>query len=118
MGHEVALSNAAGTPAPNTVLRAWRESVGMSRDQMADALSHTPAGIHAQLTCDEKRIGRWETGHTMWPSQRYRAALFDLTGLDAPSLGFTPPWRTSPASPSIDSHPGTPPPPGQVRPTP
>jgi transcriptional regulator with XRE-family HTH domain len=78
---------------PNLQLRAWRDSANMTRANMADALNQTPTAVRDGLTCDEKRISKWESGEVMWPRPEYRRALLDLTGRDAESLGFNPPTR-------------------------
>lgn len=80
---------------PNVPLRAWRDSANMTRAEMADALSRTPGAVRDRLICDEKRIGKWESGEVLWPRPEYRRALHDLTGRDAESLGFIPPHRRS-----------------------
>jgi transcriptional regulator with XRE-family HTH domain len=78
---------------PNVQLRAWRDSANLTRAEMAEALNRTPAAARARLVCDEKRIGKWESGEVLWPRLEYRRALQDLTGRDAESLGFIPPHR-------------------------
>lgn len=76
---------------PNLVLRGWRETRGMTRPQMADALNKTPAAQDAQLCCNLKLIAMWESGKIRWPSLRYRRALHQLTGHDPAALGFAAP---------------------------
>jgi transcriptional regulator with XRE-family HTH domain len=76
---------------PNLVLRAWRETRGLTRPQMADALNGTPAAQHDQLTCTAKLIAKWETGEIRRPRAAYRVALHQLTGHDPTALGFTAP---------------------------
>jgi hypothetical protein len=66
--------------APNTALRTWRETHGLSR-----AAHGIPRYVHARL------IARWEQGRTRWPRLYHRAILHNLTGQDPTSLGFTPP---------------------------
>src|ERR1035441_70669 len=78
---------------PNIQLRAWRDSSHLTRVEMADALNRTDTGQQARLSCDEKRLARWETGEVLWPHAIYRRALQELTGRDAEDLGFIPPHR-------------------------
>jgi tetratricopeptide (TPR) repeat protein len=78
---------------PNVQLRAWRDSANMTRAEMAEALVRTPTGQAESLTCDEKRIQKWEGGLVDWPRPEYRRALHELTGRDAESLGFLSPRR-------------------------
>lgn len=80
---------------PNLVLRAWREARGMTRPQIADALSDTPAAQLNQLICHPKLIAKWETGEIRWPRAAYRRALRQLTGHDPTALGFTAPTPRS-----------------------
>ena len=94
---------------PNLVLRVWRETQGMTRPQMAEALNRTPSARRDNLTCDAKHIARWETGHIRWPTPRYQRALHDLTGHYPSALGFTAgpstPGHLAPAPPA--SQPGS-----------
>ena len=78
---------------PNIQLRAWRDSRHLTRVEMADALNRTDTGQREWLSCDEKRLARWETGEVLWPHAIYRRALHELTGRDAEDLGFIPPHR-------------------------
>jgi transcriptional regulator with XRE-family HTH domain len=80
-------------PAPNQMLRAWREAHGLTRAQMARALINTPTAWrqHHFLRCGPELIAGWETGRIRWPSAKYQAALRDLTGQEPASLGFTRP---------------------------
>jgi transcriptional regulator with XRE-family HTH domain len=83
------------SPAPNQKLRTWREDHGLSRAQMAKALTATPTAWHDHiLCCSPGLIARWESGRIRWPSRKYQAALHDLTGQPPASLGFTPPPPT------------------------
>jgi hypothetical protein len=82
-----------GSRTPNAALREWRESAGLTRVALADALNDTPTGEREAFLCDGKIIHAWETGRTRWPSPRYRQALRELTGRDPQALGFTPPPR-------------------------
>lgn len=79
---------------PNVQLRAWRDSANLARAAMADKLNQTPTGRDQGLTCDEKRIARWEMGEVLWPRAEHRRALQELTGMDAEALGFIPPHRS------------------------
>jgi transcriptional regulator with XRE-family HTH domain len=76
---------------PNLVLRAWRITQGMTRQQMADAVNDTPAAQDGRLVCTAKLIAKWESGETGWPSAGYRDALHQLTGRQPDALGFTAP---------------------------
>jgi transcriptional regulator with XRE-family HTH domain len=78
---------------PNTVLRTWRETHGLTRAQMAHALNNTrPAPHHyAIMYASPALIAAWEQGRTGWPRPGHRATLHALTGHDPTSLGFTPP---------------------------
>jgi transcriptional regulator with XRE-family HTH domain len=78
---------------PNIQLRAWRDAHHLTRVEMADALNRTDTAMQARLTCDEKRLARWETGEVLWPHAVYRRALHELTGRDAEDLGFIPRQR-------------------------
>jgi transcriptional regulator with XRE-family HTH domain len=80
---------------PNVQLRAWRDSANLTRAEMADKLNRTPTAERDSLTCDEKRIAKWESGDVLWPRPEYRRALHELTGHDAETLGFIPPHRSS-----------------------
>lgn len=81
-------------PAPNHKLRTWRETHGLTRAQMAEALNNTPTRHDRILQCSPGLIARWESGSIPWPSRKYQAALHDLTGHYPASLGFTPPEGT------------------------
>jgi len=89
---------------PNLVLRGWRETHGLTRPQMADALNDTPAAHDAQLICHPKLIAKWETGEIRWPRAPYRRALHQLTGHPATALGFTDPTTGPPSPPPGDTH--------------
>jgi transcriptional regulator with XRE-family HTH domain len=93
---------------PNAVLRAWRETQGLTRPQMADAVNGTPAAQASHLICTAKLIAQWENGETGWPSARYRAALRQLTGRQPDALGFTAPTPRQPsASPAAPAAPAS-----------
>jgi transcriptional regulator with XRE-family HTH domain len=87
---------------PNLVLRSWRETQGLTRPQMADAVNGTPAAQDGQLVCTAKLIAKWESGEIGWPSRRYQDALYQLTGHQPAALGFTAPTprRQPPSSPA------------------
>jgi transcriptional regulator with XRE-family HTH domain len=85
---------------PNAVLRAWRETQGFTRPQMADAVNGTPAAQACHLICTAKLIARWENGEAGWPSAGYRDALRQLTGRQPDALGFTAPTSAPAAKPA------------------
>jgi transcriptional regulator with XRE-family HTH domain len=77
---------------PNTALRTWRETHGLTRAQMAHALNNTPTTPPAYaMYASPALIASWEQGRTGWPRPGHRATLHALTGHDPTSLGFTPP---------------------------
>jgi len=82
---------------PNIPLRNWRAQQHLSRDEMADRIKASPAGIAERLACDEERIRRWETGEVRWPTPPYRRALKEVTGLEPAQLGFVPRDQEAPA---------------------
>jgi tetratricopeptide (TPR) repeat protein len=86
---------------PNIQLRAWRDSNHLTRVEMADALNRTDTGQQARLSCDEKRLARWETGEVLWPHAIYRRALQELTGRDAENLGLIPHHRRDERPPLV-----------------
>jgi transcriptional regulator with XRE-family HTH domain len=100
---------------PNLVLRAWRITQGLTRQQMADALNRTAAAQERQLVCSAKLIAHWESGATGWPSEGYGEALHQLTGRQPDALGFTaptprhPPGRAATPAAGQASVPGHPP---------
>lgn len=89
---------------PNLALRGWRETHGLTRPQMADAVNGTPAAHDGHLVCTAKLIAQWESGEIGWPSRRYRDALHQLTGHQPAALGFTAPTprrrQPTPTSPT------------------
>lgn len=87
-------------PAPNRVLRAWREGAGLTRVAVVDALNKTPSALQKHLICDAKRIEQWESGQERWPSLKYRQLLCELTSRDLQALGFIPPPSTSKTRPA------------------
>jgi transcriptional regulator with XRE-family HTH domain len=106
------VTSPAASTAPNEVLRAWRIAAGLTQAQMAEAVNRTPAARQEHLICDVKQVAKWESGQTRWPRPTYRRALYDLTGQDPQSLGFTPPHRQP--IPPMASPPASPAPPGTV----
>jgi hypothetical protein len=99
------------SPAPNHVLRTWRETHHLTRAQMADALNNTPTAQHGYITlrCGPTLIAKWETGHIRWPSTRYQHALHDLTGHHPTDLGFTRPGFPATAITPTPPQPSPPP---------
>jgi transcriptional regulator with XRE-family HTH domain len=97
--------------APNTVLRTWRETHGLSRAQMAEALNNSPTAPRDYiLYTSPALIASWEQGRIGWPRPGHRAALHALTGQDPTTLGFIkppgPPKRLRAKAPDLTTQRG------------
>lgn len=75
----------ATTPRrPNTKLRAARNRLGLSQEELAARLRRSGAPA-----CSKRQVQRWEAGGGTWPQAHYRQALavvFDVE--DLAELGF------------------------------
>lgn len=96
-GDRVATPSDARTP--NVALIALREDVGMSQQELAEALNELAArkyGKHPNIT--KKTVGRWERGEVDWPQPFYRRLLAHYLDCSADELGFRRPRRAEPRS--------------------
>jgi len=73
---------------PNTALRAVRQGMRMSQDELARAVRQ--AGHHAgePNDCTKRLVQRWEAGLVTTPRGPYARALESVTGQPLENLGF------------------------------
>jgi len=73
---------------PNAALRAVRQSMRMSQDELARAVRQ--AGDHAgePNDCTKRLVQRWEAGLVTTPRGPYARALESVTGQPLENLGF------------------------------
>lgn len=91
----------------NAGLEAWMAEHGHSSNSLAQdlnrALEHI-TGRHGRF--GGRTVRDWKAGRVRWPNAATRAALKQVTGLDATDLGFTPranaPAALTPSAPSED----------------
>ncbi|GAA3796408.1 hypothetical protein GCM10022206_40170 [Streptomyces chiangmaiensis] len=92
-------------PTRNTALEAWMDEHGHSSNSLAEAVNRAiesltgrPGGL------DGSSVRDWKAGRVRWPKSATRAALEQVTGLPATTLGFVPRGRTTqtPAPPQED----------------
>jgi transcriptional regulator with XRE-family HTH domain len=75
---------------PNTSLRAVRQSMRMSQDEMARAIREAGQRAGEPNTCTKRLIQRWEAGLVTMPHGTYARALEYVTGQPVENLGFKP----------------------------
>ena len=75
---------------PNTALRAVRQSMRMSQDEMARAIRQAGERAGEPNTCTKRLIQRWEAGLVTMPHGAYARALEYVTGQPVENLGFRP----------------------------
>jgi hypothetical protein len=73
---------------PNTALRAVRESMRMSQDELARAVRAAGDQLGEPNGCDKRTVQRWEAGLVAAPRGNYVRALEYITGQPAGNLGF------------------------------
>jgi hypothetical protein len=73
---------------PNTALRAVRQSMRMSQDEMARALRHAGDRAGEPNDCTKRLVQRWEAGLVSTPRAIYARALESVTGQPIENLGF------------------------------
>ncbi|HEX5348130.1 MAG TPA: helix-turn-helix transcriptional regulator [Pseudonocardiaceae bacterium] len=93
----------AQTTAGRPRLRALRNEVGWTQQQLADKLAHFAwmhDRVHAAVNAD--MVAKWERG-VKGISPRYRALLCQLFGATAEQLGFAPTRSDAPNQPMQDT---------------
>jgi transcriptional regulator with XRE-family HTH domain len=73
---------------PNTALRAVRQSMRMSQDEMARAVRHAGDRAGEPNDCSKRLVQRWEAGVVSTPRAIYARALEAVTGQPLENLGF------------------------------
>ena len=73
---------------PNTALRAVRESMRMSQEELARAVRAAGDQLGEPNGCDKRTVQRWEAGLVSTPRGNYARALEYITGQPAGNLGF------------------------------
>jgi hypothetical protein len=75
---------------PNTSLRAVRQSMRMSQDELARAVREAGQRAGEPNGCTKRLVQRWEAGAVTTPRGAYVRALEYVTGQPAENLGFKP----------------------------
>ena len=75
---------------PNTSLRAVRQSMRMSQDELARAVRAAGQRAGEPNGCSKRLVQRWEAGEVATPRGAYVRALEYVTGQPAAHLGFKP----------------------------
>jgi transcriptional regulator with XRE-family HTH domain len=75
---------------PNTSLRAVRQSMRMSQDELARAIREAGQRAGEPNGCSKRLIQRWESGSVSTPRGTYARALEYVTGQPVENLGFKP----------------------------
>ena len=75
---------------PNTSLRAVRQSMRMSQDELARAIRQAGQRAGEPNGCSKRIIQRWEAGAVATPRGAYLRALEYVTGQPIENLGFKP----------------------------
>lgn len=73
---------------PNAALRAVRESMRLSQEELAKAIRHAGHRAGEPNDCSKRLVQRWESGLTTTPRGTYVRALEAVTGQPAENLGF------------------------------
>lgn len=73
---------------PNSMLRATRESLRMSQEELARAVRSAGDQIGEPNACDKRTVQRWEAGAVTTPRGNYARALEYVTGMPVENLGF------------------------------
>lgn len=76
------------TIAPNTALRAVRESLRLSQDEFARAIRDAGEQLGEPNDCTKRLVQRWESGQVSTPRGNYARVLEYVTGLPVENLGF------------------------------
>ncbi|MFJ9415873.1 XRE family transcriptional regulator [Streptomyces sp. NPDC101227] len=81
----------------NVPLEAWMQEHGFSSNTLADAVNQAIGDLTGKVGgLDGASVRDWKAGRVRWPKSATRAALEEVTGLDAAALGFVPRRRRSP----------------------
>jgi len=75
---------------PNTSLRAVRQSMRMSQDELARAVREAGQRAGEPNGCSKRLVQRWEAGSVTSPRGAYVRALEYVTGQPVENLGFKP----------------------------
>jgi DNA-binding transcriptional regulator YiaG len=73
---------------PNTALRAIRQSMRMSQDELARAVRQAGHRAGEPNDCTKRLVQRWEAGVVTTPRGPYARALEAVTGQPLENLGF------------------------------
>ena len=82
------LSAEAVPVRPNAALRAVRESMRMSQEELARAVRNAGDQLGEPNGCDKRTVQRWEAGLVSAPRGNYARALEYVTGQPITNLGF------------------------------
>ena len=77
-------------PQPNTSLRAVRQSMRLSQDELARAIRNAGQRAGEPNGCSKRLVQRWEAGIVHTPRGVYARALEYVTGQPIENLGFKP----------------------------
>ncbi|MFE1776406.1 XRE family transcriptional regulator [Streptomyces sp. NPDC059008] len=84
----------------NDLLAAWMREHGHSSNSLSEAVNKALELLTGRRgRFDDASVRGWKAGRVTWPNAATRAALKDVTGLDATALGFVPRGRT-PSTPA------------------
>jgi transcriptional regulator with XRE-family HTH domain len=75
---------------PNTSLRAVRQSMRLSQDELARAVREAGQRAGEPNGCNKRLVQRWEAGSVTTPRGIYVRALEYVTGQPVENLGFKP----------------------------
>jgi transcriptional regulator with XRE-family HTH domain len=75
---------------PNTALRAVRQSMHLSQDELARAVRQAGERTGDPNDCSKRLVQRWEAGLVTTPRGTYARALEYVTGQPIENLGFRP----------------------------
>jgi transcriptional regulator with XRE-family HTH domain len=75
---------------PNTSLRAVRQSMRLSQDELARAVREAGQRAGEPNGCTKRLVQRWEAGSVTTPRGAYVRALEYVTGQPVENLGFKP----------------------------
>jgi transcriptional regulator with XRE-family HTH domain len=72
----------------NTALRAVRESLRLSQEELARAIRDAGERLGEPNDCTKRLVQRWESGLVSTPRGNYARALEYVTGMPVENLGF------------------------------
>jgi DNA-binding transcriptional regulator YiaG len=81
-------ASVAGITEANAALKAVRQGLHMSQDELARAIRHAGQRSGEPNGCTKRIVQRWEAGITTRPRGTYARALEHVTGLPIGNLGF------------------------------